>query len=172
MNGKKPSPAGIVILAAGAVALIASFLAFYKYSYGGIAISQADRNAARAAGISLPGGGSSKSFSAWSSSGFGLFPLATLPALLGLVMALQVGLTTFADVKLPARVLGFDWLQIHLVLGVQAVVLMLAYLLVNKGPATYGIGYWLMFVASIGLVVGAVMLSREPAPAAGTNPAI
>jgi hypothetical protein len=174
MNGKKPTPAGIVIIAAGAVALIASFLAFYKYSSGGIGLSSSQLNAYRAAGIPIPSGagGGSRSFSAWSNSGFLLFPLATLPALLGLVMALQVGLTTFTDVKLPARILGFDWLQIHLVCGAQALLLMLAYVLVNKGGATYGIGYWLMFIASIGLAVGAVMLSREPAPATGTNPAI
>jgi hypothetical protein len=173
MNGKKPSPAGIVIIAAGAVALVASFLAFYKYSFGGAGLSSSQLNAYRAAGIPIPTGlgGGSKSYSAWSTSGFLLFPLAILPALLGLVMALHVGLTTFADMKLPARVLGFDWMQIHLVCGAQAVLLMLAYLLVNKGGASYGIGFWLMFVASIGLVVGAVMLSREPAPAAGTNPA-
>jgi hypothetical protein len=164
MNDKKLSPAGIVIVVAGAVALIASFLAFYKYSYGGVALSQADRNAARAAGINIPGG-SSQSYSAWSNSGFLLFPLAILPALLGVIMALQVALTTFADVKLPERVLGFDWKQIHLVFGIQAALLMLAYLLVDKGGASYGIGFWLMLLASIGLVVGAVMLSREPAAA-------
>jgi hypothetical protein len=87
-------------------------------------------------------------------------------------MALQVGVTTFADVRWPARVLGFDWLQIHLLCGAQAALLMLVYLLVNKSSASYGIGFWLMLLASIGLVVGAVMLSREPAPAAGPPPAI
>jgi hypothetical protein len=169
MNGKKLSPAAIVILVAGALALIASFLAFYKYSFGGTGLSQAEIDAARAAGITLPGniGGGSTSYSAWSTSGFLLFPLAILPALFGLIMALQVALTNFANVKLPERVLGFDWTQIHLLLGIQALLLMLCYLAVDKAGLSYGIGFWLMFLASIGLVVGAVMLAREPATATG-----
>jgi hypothetical protein len=175
MNGKKVSPAAIVIVAAGAVALIASFLAFYKYSYGGApaALSQAEINAARAAGITLPGslGGGSTSYSAWSNNGFLLFPLAILPALFGVIMALQVGLTNFANVKLPDRVLGFDWTQIHLLLAIQSALLMLCYLLVDKSGLSYGVGFWLMLVASIGLVVGAVMLAREPATATGPAPA-
>jgi hypothetical protein len=166
MNDKKLSPAAIVIMAAGAVALLASFLAFYKYSYSGIAITQAERNAALAAHITLPGS-SSTSYSAWSNSGFLLFPLATLPALLGLIMALQVALTTFAGVKLPERVLGFDWTQIHLICGAQAALLMLCFLVKDKVGASYGIGFWLMLLASFGLVAGAVMLAREPAAATG-----
>jgi hypothetical protein len=173
MNGKKLSPAAIVILAAGVVALVASFLAFYKYSYGGVGLSQAEIDAARAAGLTLPSnvGGGSTSYSAWSNSGFGLFPLAIVPALFGLIMALQVGLTNFANVTLPERVLGFEWPQIHLLLAAQALLLMLCYLAVDNGSASYGIGFWLMFLASIGLVVGAVMLAREPAAAAGPAPA-
>ena len=163
MNGKKLSPASIVILAAGVVALIASFLTFYKYSYGSV-LSQAQLDALRAGGIPVPGG-TSQSYSAWSNSGFLLFPLAILPALFGVLMAGQIALTTFADVKLPTRVLGFDWPQIHLLLGGQAALLMVCYLLVDKGSLSYGIGFWLTLLASIALVVGAVMLSREPAQA-------
>jgi hypothetical protein len=174
MNGKKLSPAAIVILVAGVVALVASFLAFYKYSYGRVALTQAEIDAAHAAGLTLPGNvvGGSTSYSAWSNNGFGLlFPLAILPALFGLIMALQVGLTNFANVTLPERVLGFEWPQIHLLLAAQALLLMLCYLAVDNGSASYGIGFWLMFLASIGLVVGAVMLAREPAAAAGPAPA-
>ena len=138
MNGKKLTPAGIVIVAGGVVILIASFLAFYSYG--------------------------SHSASAWSTS-FGLFPLATLPALLGLIMAVQVVLTTFADVSLPAKVVGFDWKQIHLLFGIQAALLMVCFLILDNSVLSFGIGFWLMLLASIALVVGAVMLSREPAAA-------
>ena len=95
MDKVKLSTANIVILASGVVILIASFLPFNKLSYAGF----------------------SKSYSAWSSH---LFLIATIPALLGVVMAVQVGIAGFASgVKLPDRVLGFTWTQIHLVLGFQ-----------------------------------------------------
>src|SRR5262249_18390910 len=44
----------------------------------------------------------------------GLFPIATLLPLYGLVMALQIALTKFAPLRLPRSVLGFTWEQIHL----------------------------------------------------------
>jgi hypothetical protein len=166
VNGKKLSPAGIVIMVGGVVMLIGSFLAFYKYSLGSLGISAADRAAARAVGVKLPEG-NSISWSAWTHNGAPLFPLTILPVLLGLIMALQVGLTNLANVRLPERVLGFDWKQIHLLCGAQAALLMVLYLIVNKEGASFGVGFWLMLLASIALVVGAVMLSREPAAAPG-----
>ena len=59
MNRVKLSPANVVILAAGVVILIGSFMAFYK--------------------VSVSGGGSA-SLNAWDR---GQFMIATLPALLG-----------------------------------------------------------------------------------------
>jgi hypothetical protein len=138
MNGKKLTPAGIVIVAGGAVILIASFLSFYTLG--------------------------SVSATAWSSSS-GLFPLATLPALLGLIMAAHVAITTFADVSLPAHLLGFDWKQIQLLLGIQSALLMVCFLIVDHSVLSFGIGFWLMLLSAIALAVGAVMLSREPASA-------
>ena len=137
MNARKLGPAATVIVVAGAVMLVGSFLGFFTFG--------------------------SLSWSAWSSRGY--FPLATLPALLGVIMALQVVLTTFTDVSLPAEVLGFDWTQIHLVLGIQAALLMLCFLVLNHGVLGFGIGFWLMLLAAIALAVGAVMQSREPASA-------
>jgi hypothetical protein len=157
MNGKKLSPAGIVIVAAGAIAFLASFFAFYKFSTPTIKF-----------GSTTVGG--SKSFSAWSQDAF--FPLSFLPALFGLLMALQVALTTFADVSLPDRVLGFDWKQIHLLLAIQAALLMLCFLVRDNSVLDFGFGFWLMLLASIALVVGAVMLSQEPAQTPGVPPAV
>jgi hypothetical protein len=129
----KLSPAGIVILAAGVVMLIGSFLDFYSY-----------------AGVG---------FNAWSGAqGFGIFGIATVVVLCGLVMAGQVAVSAFAsNVDLPDRVLGLTWDQVHLALGFQAALMMLAFLIRAKGQASFGIGFWFMLLAGIALLVGAVM---------------
>ena len=91
----KLSPANIVILAAGSVMLIGSFLDFYTYR------REASSNA-------------------WSGGdGFGIFGIATVVVLCGVVMAGQVGIASFAGgVSLPDQVLGLSWDQIHLALGI------------------------------------------------------
>jgi len=91
-----------------------------------------------------------------------------LAALLGIIMAVVVALTAFANVKLPERVLTLSWNQIHLSLAIYAAILMLSWLLwkVPGGSVDRGAGFWLMFLAAAGLVVGAVMLRNE-APATG-----
>ena len=133
----KLSPANIVILAAGSVMLIGSFLDFYTISsFGGKASSNAW------------GGG----------NGFGIFGIATVVVLCGVVMAAQVGIASFAGgVSLPDEVLGLSWDQVHLALGFQAAVMMLAFLIRSKGPLSFGIGFWFMLLAGIALLVGAVM---------------
>ena len=145
MDKIKLSTPNIVILAAGAVMLIASFLAFYTYG--------------------------SLSWSAWSSQKpFALFPLATLVALFGVLMAAQVAIAAFASgVKLPEKVLGLTWDQIHLALACQAVIMMIAFLIRDHGGASFGIGFWLLLLASIALVVGAVLRMQEK-PAGATPP--
>ena len=142
MNRVKLSPANVVILAAGVVILIGSFMAFYK--------------------VSVAGSGS-VSVNAWDR---GQFMIATLPALLGSFMALQVGLVAFGHIDMPNRLLGLTWDQVHLVLSLQAALLMLSFLARTRLSATFdtiriettlGIGFWLMLVAAIGLVAGAFM---------------
>jgi hypothetical protein len=147
-DSKTPTPGEITIMAAGAVALIASFLDFYKVpsAYSGAASSQ----------------------SMWSKY---LFPVATLMAIFVFVMGLQIALTKFANVSLPARVAGFTWVQIHLVLGFYATVYAIAYLIVDKGGYDFGIGYYLMLLAAIAALVGAVLLQRERAAAPPPPPA-
>ena len=134
---KKLSPPGIVILAAAVVMLIGSFLDFY----------------------SISGFGGSASFNAWSGgSGFGIFGIATVVVVCALVMGAQVAIKTFAEgVNVPEHVLGLTWDQIHLALGFQAAVMMLAFLVRSKSPLTFGIGFWFMLLAGIGLLVGAIM---------------
>ncbi len=141
MNKVKISPANIVILIAGVVILIASFLAFYKLeipkqTLGNITI------------------GGSTSYNAWST---GQFLIATLPALLGAVMAAHVVLAAFSNVDLPETVLGLTWDQIHLALGFQAALMMIAFLIRSNPYSSFGIGFWLMLVAGVALLVGAIM---------------
>jgi hypothetical protein len=137
VNRRKLAPANIVILAAGAVMLIATFMPFYK-------VPLADQTV---------------TFNAWDR---GLFLIATLPALLGAVMALQIGLEAFGNITMPNRMLGLTWDQFHTVLAFQAGLLMLT-LLVRARPTlvivtfTYGTGFWLMLAGSVALVVGALM---------------
>ena len=133
----KLSPPGIVILAAAAVMLIGSFLGFYTIS----------------------GFGGSASFNAWSGgSGFGIFGIATVVVLCGIVMGTQVALAAFATgVSVPDKLLGLTWDQIHLALGFQAALMMLAFLVRSKGPLSFGIGFWFMLLAGIALLVGAIM---------------
>jgi hypothetical protein len=156
MDKLKLSTANLVILIAGAVILIASFFAFHKTSGTSIVVN----------GIRV--GGGSASFSAWSR---GFFLIATIPALIGAVMAAQVAVEAFAPaVKLPERVLGFTWTQIHLVLGFQATIMMLAFLIQDTG-FDKGIGLFLMLLAAIALLVGAVLRMQEQ-PSGFTPPAV
>jgi hypothetical protein len=135
-----------VILAAGVIMLIASFLAFYSVS--------------RAEAVLLFEG--RDSWNAWSTTkNLLLFPISTLVALFGAAMAAHVVLSVFASVDLPERPLGFTWDQVHLVLGFNATVLMFAYLVLDKRVLDWGFGFWLMLLSAIGLLVGAVIRSLE-----------
>jgi hypothetical protein len=147
MDKLKISTGNLVILVAGAVMLIASFLAFHKISVPSIDVGGAHI------------GGGTKSYNAWST---GHFLIATIPALLGVVMALHVALETYApQVSLPEHVLGFTWTQVHLVLAAQALVMMLAFLVQDFSPFDRGIGLYLMLISAIALLVGAVMRMQE-----------
>jgi hypothetical protein len=94
--------------------------------------------------------------SAW---GSGLFPIATLLPLYGLVMALQIALTKFAGLKLSESVLGFTWEQVHLALGLMAGLMAFGWLVTDSGNKQ--VGMWFEILGGIALVVGAVMLQRE-----------
>jgi hypothetical protein len=140
MQNSKLTPANLTILIAGVVILLASFLPFYKLSVAGF----------------------HHNYNAWDSD-IGLFGIGTLPAILGAIMALHVALTSFANVSLQRRVAGFTWNQVHLLLAFQALVMMLAFLIRDKSVYAFGIGFVLMLLASVGLMVGAIMRDREPA---------
>jgi hypothetical protein len=127
----QPKPSQIVIMVSGLVAFISLFFNWFDAPSG------------------FSGG----------ENGFGngLFPMATYIGLIGLIMGGLVALTTFANVSLPDRLFGFTWTQINLVLAVFAGLIAIGYLLVDKGGWDAGIGLWLGFLASAGLITGAVM---------------
>jgi len=136
MDSQRTTRAEIVIIAAGVVTVIGSFLPFWD----------------------LPLVGSTN---AW---GRLLFPVATLMPVFGLVMAAQIAAARFGNVRFPDRVLSFTWPQVHLALGSFAALLALCYLVVDKGFMSFGLGYWIVLTGCLGLLTGAVMLDRELAP--------
>ena len=121
-----PTPGEIVIMVAGGLMLVFSFLHFAGNT------------------------------SAW---GTGLFPIATLLPVYGLLMAVQIALTKFGSVNLPGSVLGFTWDQLLLVVGAMAGLMAIGWLLTDYGDKQ--IGAWIEILGGIALAVGAVMLQRE-----------
>jgi hypothetical protein len=142
VQNSKLTPGNIVILVSGVVIFLASFLSFYKVS----------------------GFGGTLDWNAWKGSPVYLFGVATIPAVLGLIMAIVVAVQAFANVNLPDRVLGFTWDQVHVALGFQAAITMIAFLVRDKSVLDFGIGFFLMLIAAIALLVGAIMRQREGAP--------
>lgn len=98
--------------------------------------------------------------SAW---GEGTFPIVTLIPLYGVVMALQIVLTKFANVNLPERVLGFTWEQIHLVLGIFAALMALFWIVAAEDTK---IGLFLMLLGAAAACVGAFLIQKERATGA------
>lgn len=88
-----------------------------------------------------------------------LFPLATLLPVYGVIMALEVGLTKFANMRLPPQVAGFTWEQVHLVLGILAGFMAVGWLITDISHK--GFGFWLEVLGGIAIAAGAVSLQRE-----------
>ena len=125
---KQMSVANLVMLAGSVVAFIFSFLSFYKFGDEGR--------------------------SAWSGDAFAF--ATAVPAILALALAVVIVLE-LAGVDLPAEVLTFNWPQIKATWGIAAVGIMLSWLTVDTGGADKGAGFWLMFLGSIAMAVGAIM---------------
>ena len=132
---QQPTRAEIVVMAGGAVTVIFSFLSFYTLPIG------------------------SSSVNAWDS---GLFPIATYPALAGLISGGIIALRRFARVGFSARAGTFTWPQVHVLLGIFAGLIMGGYLIADNGGLNRGIGFWGMLAGTAALIVGAAMLTNEP----------
>jgi hypothetical protein len=94
--------------------------------------------------------------SAW---GEFFFPLATLLPLYGVIMAAQIVLTRFANMSMGERVAGFTWEQIHLVLGLMAGLMAIAWLVTDVGDKE--VGLFFQVLGGIALAVGAILIQRE-----------
>jgi hypothetical protein len=93
--------------------------------------------------------------SAWAS---GVFPLGTIPAILGLLGVIAVVLDLTGAAALPDQVLTLNWRQIRLTWGLTAAAIMLAYLIVDKGPSVgLKFGGWVMLIGSLLMAAGSVM---------------
>jgi hypothetical protein len=88
--------------------------------------------------------------------GTGAFPLATIPAVLGLASCAYVALGLFTDVRLPERVLSFTWPQILVTWGITASAVTLAYAMVDKAGGSLAVGGWLMLFGSLTMAAGAI----------------
>jgi hypothetical protein len=120
-----------------------------------------------AAGIALVVGsfapfysGTGFSINAWDA---GLSPITLYPVFAGVASAGVVALRRFANAQLAVRLGSYSWEQVHVLLGLFALLISVGYLFRDTGGIGLGFGFWLIFAGSIGLFVGALMLSHERA---------
>jgi hypothetical protein len=92
--------------------------------------------------------------SAWSSDG-GAFA-TTVPAILALALLVVIGLE-LGGVKLPERVITFDWKQIKATWGIAAAGLMLSWIATDLGGLDKSAMFWLQVLGSIAMAVGTIM---------------
>ena len=142
-DAKSPTPGEITCMAGAGVALIASFLDFM--------------------------GGDGFGSNAWSSNA--LFPLGWLIALFSVAVGVQVALARFANLNTEPKVAGLTWKQVNLMFGFFAVVLVVAWLIVDLNGLDRKIGYWGMAVGAIAVFVGTILMVREGTTAATPPPA-
>lgn len=118
----------LVMGAGGLVAFLFSFLAFFKLGDKGI--------------------------NAWDGDG-GAFA-TTVPAILGLVMVVWIVLE-LTGVSLPEKVLTYNRAQLKGTWGIAATGIMFSWISADFGSADKGAGFWLMFIGSLAMAIGAVM---------------
>jgi hypothetical protein len=122
------------LLAAGVALIVGSFAPFYSFP----------------AGITSP--------NAWDSI---LSPIALYPLFAGVASAGVIALRRFANAQLAVRLGSYTWEQVHVLLGLFALLITVGYLFSDHGNVGFGFGFWLLFGGSIALFAGALMLSRE-----------
>ncbi|HKF90460.1 MAG TPA: hypothetical protein VKC52_03180 [Acidimicrobiia bacterium] len=135
---KNPTPGEIVVMAGAGLALIFSFLPFYKIEVANF----------------------SDNSSAWDS---GLFPVATLIPIFAVIAGMLVALVRFGNVQYPpGGFLGFTRNTLLLALTFFAAILAVAYLIADKPAATsLGFGYWFVLIGAVGSLVGAALMMNE-----------
>ena len=122
------------LLAAGIAVIVGSFAPFY--TAGGFSVN------------------------AWD-SGFGLSPISLYPVFAGVASAGVVAMRRFANAQLAVRLGSFTWEQMHVLLGLFALLISVGYFFTDHGGANFGFGFWILLAGSIALFAGALMLSHE-----------
>jgi hypothetical protein len=142
----RPAPAEWVIVGAGVVVVVASFLPWYRLPVNVVL----DASSARTS-------------SAWSR---GFAPMTLLPVVFALAVAVPVVLARLADLHLPEQIPGMQRAQLRTVFAIGAALLALAEVATNRmyGPVSLarGPGLWLTLLGSLALLAG-VLLDRKAA---------
>jgi hypothetical protein len=149
---KKFTASDIVILASAVVLLVASFLTWIDFGSPRFPISQ---QALQQLGVDIPRG----TENAWDH-----FPGFVYPLIAGVIAGVQVVMEKVRP-QMPGHVAGFSWTQIDLLLGIWALLSVIAVAFEDFGYGDKGIGLWLTLIAAAGLLVGAILRLREPARA-------
>jgi hypothetical protein len=95
-----------------------------------------------------------------------LRPWAMIPLFMAVFAGVALGLAKFANVKLPEKPLGYSWEHLYLNAGFFATLFTTMFLLADWGSFDKKIGFWLSWLGSIGLLVGAVMVLKDRHPEA------
>jgi hypothetical protein len=149
---KKFTASDIVILASAVVLLVASFLTWIDFGSPRLPIPQ---QALQQLGVNIPRG----TENAWDH-----FPGFVYPLIAGVIAGVQVVLEKVRP-QMPGHVAGFSWTQIDLLLGIWALLSVIAVAFEDFGYGDKGIGLWLTLIAAAGLLVGAILRMNEPATA-------
>jgi hypothetical protein len=147
---KKITVSDIVILASAVVLVVASFLTWIDFGSPRLPISQ---QALQQLGVDIPRG----TENAWDH-----FPGFVYPLIAGVIAGVQVVLEKVRP-QMPGHVAGFSWTQIDLLLGLWALLSVIAVAFEDFGYGDKGIGLWLTLIAAAGLLVGAILRLSEPA---------
>jgi hypothetical protein len=95
-----------------------------------------------------------------------LRPWALIPLFMALFAGVALGLAKFAGVKLPEHPLGYTWEHLYLNAGFFAALFTTLFLISDWSPYDKKVGFWLTWLGSIGLLVGAVLVLKERRPEA------
>jgi hypothetical protein len=137
MDTNDIKPSTIMLIAGGAVLVLSTFLDWISFFGAGV--------------------------SGWNTDTSGI--LGILVAVIGLAIAVGVGLRQFSSVEIPDQVLGFDSNQLHLVLGFST--FLITFGLQFRSGA--GIGVLLGWISSA-VIVAAAIIDTRAADTGGATP--
>lgn len=149
-------PSQLLLLGAGALLVLASFLDFLTPSLSAEEVSD-DQVAVQATST------------AWDQVG-----LMVVPALIGTVVVIGTGRRAFGSTPAPATSLPLDWNQLVATLSATAVLVVVGLAFYSPFAMSYdrGPGFWMTAVGAVGILAGAVMALRDgdQAPRPTTEP--